>query len=242
MAIDVAFAESVRQGGQPILRFYRWWPPCISLGRNQMARDQYDTDEARRRGIDFVRRPTGGRAVFHHHEVTYSVVVGDRALGGPRRTYYMIHRALQAGLRLLGVPAELAGHASPALRPSTVPCFQGPDGGAIMVADRKLVGSAQLRERGVILQHGSILLAGDQAHARELLKVRRDRDVTPPPAALKELLPTIPRWQELVDTLALGFERVLGVRLSDATLDRAEMQRAVEAVGQFEDPEWTWRR
>jgi lipoyl(octanoyl) transferase len=74
MAVDEALAESVRAGGAPVLRFYRWSPACLSLGRNQPA-DGYDRDRIRRRGVEVVRRPTGGRAVLHHRELTYSVAV-----------------------------------------------------------------------------------------------------------------------------------------------------------------------
>ncbi|HEV2149493.1 MAG TPA: hypothetical protein VGR37_18985, partial [Longimicrobiaceae bacterium] len=101
MAVDAALAESVRQGGLPVLRFYRWDPPCLSLGRNQPAAGRYDLDALRARGVDVVRRPTGGRAVLHDRELTYSVAVADGALGGPRECYAAVNRALVAGLRRL---------------------------------------------------------------------------------------------------------------------------------------------
>jgi len=241
MAVDMVLLESIRDGGQPVLRFYRWWPPCISLGRNQPARGQYDLAEAERRGIEFVRRPTGGRAVYHHHEVTYSVVVGDRQLGGARRTYETIHKALLAGLRLLGAPIELVTDMGHPLRPSTVPCFHELDGGAIVAGRRKLVGSAQLREGGVILQHGSLLLTGDQSPTVELLPVKWKDDTTERPAALDALLSKIPTWAELVDSLASGFERLLGIQLIESTLTPEEKTRATFHSRRFSDPEWTWR-
>jgi len=241
MATDVALAESVRDGGPPVLRFYRWWPPCVSLGRNQPARGHYDLVEAERRGIDFVRRPTGGRAVYHHHEVTYSVLVGDRQLGGPRRTYELIHKAFLTGLRLLGAPTDIVGDPGHAVRPSTVPCFQGLDGGAIVAGTRKLLGSAQFREGGVLLQHGSLLLTGDQSPAFELLKVRGKNDANERPAALDELLPHLPTWAELIDGLANGFERLLSIQLQGSVLDSHEQARVIHHSRRFSDPEWTWR-
>jgi lipoate-protein ligase A len=240
MAIDMALAESVRWSGQPALRFYRWWPPCISLGRNQPAQGQYDTDQARRRGIDFVRRPTGGRAVFHHREITYSVAVGDRQLGGPRRTYEAIHKALLAGLRLIGAATDIVDPGY-AMRPSTVPCFQELDGGAIVAGRRKLVGSAQLRERGVLLQHGSILLTGDQSPTTELLRVKWKTRETERPAALDELLDFVPTWGELIDSLMDGFERLLGVELIPSQLSDEERELQERYRVHFADPEWTWR-
>lgn len=241
MAADMALADSVRAGGPPVLRFYRWWPPCISLGRNQPARGHYDTEEAARRGIDFVRRPTGGRAVYHHHEITYSLSVADRQLGGPRRTYESVHKALLAGLRLLGAQTELLADPGQIIRPSTIPCFQGLEGGAIVAGRHKLAGSAQLRDRGVLLQHGSLLLTGDQSPTVELLRVKRSEDFPRQTAALDKLLTHLPTWSELVDSLASGFERLLGVQLRESTLDDAESSRVVEYARRFSDPAWTWR-
>ncbi len=241
MATDMVLAESVRGGGRPVLRFYRWWPPCVSLGRNQPAKGQYDLAEAERRGIEFVRRPTGGRAVYHHREITYSVAIGDRQLGGPRRTFEAIHKALLAGLRLLGAATELVSDSGHGVRPSTEPCFNELDGGAIVAGHRKLVGTAQLRERGVLLQHGSLLLTADQSPTVQLLKVQRPEALHETPAALDELLPHLPTWNELVDTLISGFERLLGIQLEESELTTDEKSRVIHHARRFSDPEWTWR-
>ncbi|MGD8866565.1 MAG: biotin/lipoate A/B protein ligase family protein [Gemmatimonadales bacterium] len=241
MATDMALVDSVRAGGAPVLRFYRWWPPCISLGRHQPARGYYDIAEAERRGIDFVRRPTGGRAVYHHHEITYSVVVGDRDFGGPRKTYELIHKALLAGLRLLGANTDIVSDPGQRIRPSTVPCFKGLDGGAIVAGHRKLVGSAMLREKGVILQHGSLLLTGDQSPTVELLKIKRREDFPVQIAALDALLTHLPTWSELVDSLISGFERLFGIQIEESVLNPAETARTTELSRHFADPAWTWR-
>ncbi len=105
MAADEALAASVAGGGPPVLRVYRWSPACLSLGRNQPARGRYDVRALAERGIDVVRRPTGGRAVLHHRELTYAVAAPEALLGGPRRAYAAINAALVAGLRTLGVDA-----------------------------------------------------------------------------------------------------------------------------------------
>jgi lipoate-protein ligase A len=189
MAIDMALADSVRETGQPALRFYRWWPPCLSFGRNQPARGRYDEREAERRGIDFVRRPTGGRPVYHHHEITYSLSVPDRLLGGPRRTHEAIHKALLAGLRLLGAETDIV----------------------------------------------------DAPASVELLRVRREEDRIENATALDQLLEHLPTWSELVDALAGGFERLLGVHLVESSLNAVEHARLIEHSRRFSDPEWTWR-
>ncbi len=110
-----------------------------------------------------------------------------------------------------------------------------------MAGRRKLVGSAQLRERGVLLQHGSLLLTADQGPTVELLKVRRHDELHEPPAALDSLLPRLPTWHELVDGLASGFERLLGIQLEESQLTPAEKSQVVQFARHFADPEWTWR-
>ena len=146
-----------------------------------------------------------------------------------------------AGLRLLGAPVDMVGVAAEPHRPSTVPCFRELDLGAIIADKQKLVGSAQLRERGVILQHGSILLAGDQTPTMALLKVQREADAPVQPASLNELLENLPTWHEIVDALASGLERVLAMHLDRSVLSDAENARVAEATRLFADPEWTWR-
>src|SRR5688500_8057100 len=167
MAIDHALFESVQNGAPPTLRFYRWDPPCLSLGRNQPAR--VAMSELRQRGLDLVRRPTGGLAVLHDRELTYSVCVRVDQLGSPRAAYAVINRALLGGLVRFGVPAESAGeNTSAAAFRRAGSCFAGTAPGEVGVRGRKLIGSAQRCERRTILQHGSILLGGDQTLADEL--------------------------------------------------------------------------
>ena len=169
MAIDASLlAESDATGGA-CLRLYRFDPPCLSLGRNEPA-DQYDRATIARLGLDVVRRPTGGRAVWHEHEVTYAVAAPVAAFGSLRGAYRAIHERLAVALRSLGADATLALHRPPPS--STVvdhpaSCFATHVGGEILVAGRKLVGSAQVRKGDAFLQHGSILLAGTQ----EILRV-----------------------------------------------------------------------
>jgi lipoate-protein ligase A len=242
MAVDQALADTVRQGGAPVLRVYRWSPACLSLGRNQPS-DGYDRDEIRRRGLDVVRRPTGGRAVLHHRELTYSAAARDGALGGPRQAYAAINRALVEGLRRLGVPAQLqpAGEARAPL-PSLAPCFEHPVEGEVTAGGRKLVGSAQRGEGGVLLQHGSLPVHDDQSIVPLLM--RPGAAVTPaePPATLACLLGREPEWEELVDALAAGWEEGLGAALERTGLSPEEERRARAHQERYEDPAWTWHR
>lgn len=243
MALDAALMESVLAGGEPVVRFYRWSPPCLSLGRNQPAAGLYDEGALRARGIDVVRRPTGGRAVLHDRELTYSVVMPDGTLGSPRTAYATINRALVVGLRALGVDAALKGaSAARAAAPSIAPCFREPAEGEVVVAGRKLVGSAQYRESGVTLQHGSLLLEGDQDPVVELLlepsiPVPADR-----PATLSEVLSPLPPWEALVAALADGWGEVVGGSLTASDPATAETKRAERLAEDFSAADWTWRR
>jgi len=154
MAMDEALLEEVARHGGAYLRFYRWDPPTLSLGRNQ-PNTFYD--------LPIVRRLTGGRAVWHEHEVTYAVVAPIALFGSLRKAYCEIHTRLARALRALSVEAVLAP-AHPPIRPSAHPasCFSSSVGGEILVDGRKLVGSAQVRRGDAFLQHGSILLDGTQ--------------------------------------------------------------------------------
>ncbi|HMC56634.1 MAG TPA: hypothetical protein VKH19_15765 [Gemmatimonadaceae bacterium] len=154
MATDEALLEDVACHGGAYLRFYRWDPPTLSLGRNQP--NTFDD-------VPIVRRPTGGQAVWHEQEVTYAVVAPIALFGSLRKAYCEIHTRLARALRSLGVDAVLAP-AHPPIRPSAHPasCFASSVGGEILVDGRKLVGSAQVRRGDAFLQHGSILLDATQ--------------------------------------------------------------------------------
>lgn len=242
MAVDEALADGVRAGGPPVLRVYRWSPACLSLGRNQPT-DGYDRDEIRRRGLNVVRRPTGGRAVLHHRELTYSVATREGALGGPRQSYAALNRALVAGLARLGVPARLqpAG-AARAPVPSLAPCFEQPVEGEVTAGGAKLVGSAQRQDRGVMLQHGSLPIQDDQSTVALLLRGGAPADAPEPPATLAGLLGAPPEWDALVEALAGGWREALGVRLERDGLSGQEVRWAEGHRGRYDDPAWTWHR
>jgi hypothetical protein len=158
MAVDEALARC-RAPGEAVLRVYRWSRPTLSFGRNQPARGRYDDGIAPLLGGDVVRRPTGGREVLHDRELTYAVVLPLRALGGLREAYIQVNAALVEALRSLGVAAEAAPRRGSVPSPSAGACFAEAAPGEVTVGGRKLVGSAQARVDGSLLQHGSLLLA-----------------------------------------------------------------------------------
>jgi lipoate-protein ligase A len=154
MKMDEALLDDVARFGGAYLRLYRWDPPTLSIGRNQPTT---------RQDVPIARRPTGGQAVWHEHEVTYAVVAPIPLFGSLRKAYCEIHTRLARALRGLGVETTLAS-AHPPIRPSAHPtsCFAAAVGGEILIGTRKLVGSAQVRRADAFLQHGSILLDGKQ--------------------------------------------------------------------------------
>lgn len=227
MAVDQALLEQADRSGDAFLRLYRWDPPCLSFGRNEPALTRYDRAAIERRGLHVVRRPTGGRAVWHEHEVTYAVAAPVEWFGSLRASYRAIHERLAAALRSLDVPATLA----PDTRPLTAagPCFAEPIGGEVVVGGRKLVGSAQVRQGSAFLQHGSILLDGSQevigAVSRQPSAIRSTtlRDVLGRPVA----------FQEVADAIVATW----GVDANGSPL-YGPLPSATVAF----DVDWTWRR
>ncbi len=240
MAVDEAIMESGR-GGRVTLRLYRWAPGCLSFGRNQTVRGRYDGERATALGYDVVRRPTGGRSVLHHHELTYAVTA-PATWGSLRDVYLMINRALAAGLRALGVDAMVCrtdGGAPP--RPTARACFRDPLPGEIAASGRKLVGSAQWRNAGALLQHGSILIHNQQ-DVVETFRLEPLPDIEVPAVGLAELLGEEPRVEELVTVIAEGFATELGTPVEAGELTGVERERALKLRARYDDPAWTWRR
>jgi lipoate-protein ligase A len=167
MARDWAVLEAVSEGeSAPTLRLYGWDPPCLTLGRHQ-GEEAANLEFCRAEGIDVVRRPTGGRALLHHLELTYAVIAplqSGRLPIGLQDAYRSICQALVRAMRALGVDAELTGGEVNLELPgprSTVPCFEAPAGGEVVVGGRKLIGSAMRAHAGTILQHGAIVIDWD---------------------------------------------------------------------------------
>lgn len=238
MALDHALASSL-EPGRGILRIYRWTRPTISFGRNEPAMGRYQLERARKAGIDFVRRPTGGRAVFHDSELTYAVVVPVSRGMRPRSVYQAIHRGLAQALTALGARVDAAGAEVGVVGPDAGPCFARPAPGELTVGGRKLVGSAQARVGGAILQHGSLLIGSDQERLADLCVHGSEAGRA---IGLTEVLGGEPSWGQLVDSVIEGMRDVLGGewRIGEAT--DAERSAANVLREHYASPEWTWRR
>ncbi len=234
MALDQALLDAAERTGGAFLRLYRFEPACISFGRNEPARHSYDQDAIARRGIDVVRRPTGGRAVWHQHEVTYAVAAPVTAFGTLREAYRAIHARLVAALRFLGADVTLAPHRP--RPPSTAldcvnSCFAAPVGGEVLIAGRKVIGSAQVRQGGALLQHGSILLDGSQAMLRA---VSRQPSAVSGETTLTAALGRRITFEEVAEAIAATWDDTLTL----TALDRPRPP----STARFSDPAWTWRR
>lgn len=242
MAVDESLMDSAR-AGQATLRLYGWEPGCLSFGRNQTARGRYDGWRAAERGIDVVRRPTGGRSVYHCRELTYSVTAPADAWGGLREAYLRINRALAAGLRRLGAPARVVppdeGARIP--RPTVRACFRDPLPGEVVADGRKLIGSAQWRDGGALLQHGSLLLHNDQAVVEDL-RIGGPYRADVPATGLAELLDPLPDGETIADSLVDSFGAEFETELTRRDLSEAEEARAEAVHGKYRDDAWTWRR
>lgn len=167
MAVDEALLLCHTPTAPPIVRFYDWQPACLSLGRLQRLDAALQSSILNpQSSIQVVRRPTGGRAVLHQCEVTCSVVIHEMQLPSASRSVLGSYRWLShgwvAGLRQLAINAELAP-SSVGLRSANANCFSSMAQCDFLVEHKKLIGAAQCRRRGVILQHGSLLIDADAA-------------------------------------------------------------------------------
>ena len=237
MAFDHALTTSPRRG-EGVLRLYSWTIPTVSFGRHEPASGVYDRSAASASGIEFVRRPTGGRAVLHDAELTYAVVLPDRTYGGPKGVYSKINEGLAHGLNQLGVDASVAA-GGVVLTPDAGPCFQVPAPGEVLAGGKKLVGSAQVRIGNSLLQHGSIILDGDQS---ELSRLNPSAGPVPPPATLRSLIGEVSTW-DLAEAITGGLQVALGGKWNEGEYRSGEVEEAEWLEKErYGDEEWTWRQ
>jgi lipoate-protein ligase A len=215
MARDLELLDEVASGAPPALRLYRWSPPAVSLGHFQRE-DDVDVDACARLGVELVRRPTGGKAILHGADLTYAVAMPrpPGQAGSVDGVHGTIAAALIDGLARLGVRASVARHDGRAPGPA---CFTSAQGADLRVGERKLCGSAQVRARGAVLQHGSILLDRLDFDETAVLRGARPlgRPLTATTVTLREL--GAPSDAPVVaDALVEGFRATLDVDFSFA--------------------------
>jgi lipoate-protein ligase A len=241
-ARDDALLARARATGEELIRLYAWERPAVSFGRNERVIGRFAPSSLRAAGLDVARRQTGGRVLLHHRELTYAIAAPAGVDDTLRATYVRLNALLAGALRRLGVNAEVtAVHTAPL--PDGAPCFAVPSPGELVVAGRKLVASAQWREAGAYLQHGSILIDDDQPLLAAAVDEAYSLPLVPVPATLRSLLSRVPSLEDLAGALVAELIGTTGVapgRIApEALLGDVEVHARAE---HYRDPSWTWRR
>ncbi|WP_432776869.1 biotin/lipoate A/B protein ligase family protein [Brevibacillus gelatini] len=259
MAVDEAILQMHSEGKvPPTVRFYTWDPATLSIGYFQKAMKEINLEEVKRQGLGFVRRATGGRAVLHDQELTYSVIVSEehpRMPSGVTEAYKIISLGLLHGFQNLGLEAEMVSLASEEEKekyssPGSSACFDSPSWYELVVEGKKVAGSAQTRQKGVILQHGSILLDMDVELLFSLLHFPSDRVKQRMMDSFRQKAVTINEvstrpvsLQEAIEAFSKGFATGLEVELVPSTLTDEELALAEElAKTRYGTDEWNLRR
>ena len=234
MGTDEAMATAVGRGlVPPTLRFYGWKPSCVSIGYFQSLEREVDETRARDLGVDVVRRYTGGGAVFHEHEITYSLAAPvSRFPGDVLTSYRQILRGLIVALEQIGIQAGFSGLND------------------LTVGGRKISGSAQTRRTGILLQHGTLLLRVDPPRMFSLLQVpdEKIRDkmiqaVSERVTSMEQVLGLIPPRDQMLAALSRGFSQALGIDLEEGSLCPEEHAQARELMAtKYGSPSWTGKR
>ena len=253
MAMDEAILESVTAGAeQPTLRLYAWDPACLSIGYAQLLAEA-DEGQLAERGWSLVRRPTGGRAILHTDELTYAIIAPStdpHVEGGVLASYRRLSEGLLLGLRRLGLEPRVRDAAPLPLEERADPvCFEVPSAYEITAGGRKLIGSAQLRRQGGVLQHGSLPLSGDIGRIclglrfpDEAARQSRVERLRSKASTVEELLGRTVAWEEAAGALRDGFAESLGLKFDEGELSRVEADRTDQLVRErYAHPEWTGR-
>jgi lipoate-protein ligase A len=254
MALDEAILEAVGQNNAlPTLRLFAWQPACLSLGYAQTIKD-VDRHQLTLLGWDLVRRPTGGRAILHTDELTYSVIAPlhePRVYGSILESYRRLSQALLCALSVIGLEARAEkDHPGPEKNSPVGPvCFEIPSNYEITVSGKKLIGSAQARRREGVLQHGSLPLYGDLTRivqglefASESLRQSAANRLLARAVTVEACLGRQVTWQETAQAFVTGFEQALDIQLIPAEPTAAELERTSQLViSRYSHPDWTNR-
>lgn len=259
MALDEALLEWHSKGEiPPTIRFYGWNPPTLSIGYFQKAEKEINFDKVKELGLGFVRRPTGGRGVLHDEELTYSVIVSEEYPNMPKtvtEAYRVISEGLLEGFRSLGLEAYFAIPRSEQEKnslknPRSSVCFDAPSWYELVVEGRKIAGSAQTRQKGVILQHGSILLEIDEDklfsvfnYPNDRVKERMQRAFRSKAVAINAIAGRKISIEEAKEAFYKGFASALDIDLEPYTLSEEEEAYVEElARTKYGSDEWNFKR
>ena len=259
MALDEALLNWQSKGEiPPVVRFYGWDPATLSIGYFQKVEKEIDMEMVKKYGLGFVRRPTGGRAVLHEDELTYSVIVPESHPNMPKtvtEAYRVISEGVLEGFRELGLDAYFAvpktkEEQEDLKNPKSSVCFDAPSWYELVVEGRKVAGSAQTRQKGVILQHGAILLDLDEDKMFDLFKFknqavreRMQKNFKNKAVTINALLGRKVSYDEAVIAFRTGFEKGLNIELEPYVLnDRQQQEVQVIAERRYLSDEWNFSR
>ena len=251
MATDEAILQALAEGyGQPTLRFYTWNPPCLSLGRGQAMAD-VDEAACEQLGYTWVRRATGGRAILHTDELTYSIITSSddpRVQGGIIESYRTLSQGLLAGLIQLGANAAQAKGEKAHRDIEGAACFDTPSYYEVTLNGKKLIGSAQVRRRRMVLQHGTLPLTGDITRIFDVLnlpdaeKVELSQDLSAHATTLEAETGQQVSFKSAADALAQGFAETLNLDLQPNGLSDSELQLVDELrLSKYANDSWNRR-
>lgn len=236
----------------PTIRFYGWNPATLSLGYFQKVK-KIDLEGVKRNHFGLVRRPTGGQAVLHDNELTYSVIVTEEHPGMPASVtdaYRVISRGILEGFHDLGISADFSIPEGKLEKTGSAVCFEAPSWYELVVAGKKIAGSAQTRQKGVILQHGSIPIEVDEQklfdlfiYPNEKVKERARKSFGDKAVAINSVAKQPVSLEEVKVAFKKGFEKGLNIELEPMQLTKEQEQEVKElAETRYNNDEWTLYR
>lgn len=253
MAIDEALLQFHAEGIiQPTLRFYGWKNPSLTLGHFQKAEKAIDFDAVKKHGCDFVRRLTGGSAVLHDDEITYSIIVSEEHPKIPssiNEAYYVLSKGLLEGYQLLGVNAEFAVPEEEAKRQRSDVCFEQPAIYEMLVDGKKISGNAQTRKNGVLLQHGSIPMSFDLDMLFDLfnypnkkVKERQKQAFKHKATSINDITGKTHTYEMMRDAFLQGFEHALNIQTETFQLNEDQWKYVEHLVEtKYRTDEWNFK-
>lgn len=259
MALDEALLDWHSAGEiPPVVRFYEWNPATLSIGYFQNVEKEIDLEQLKAHNLGFVRRPTGGRGVLHEHELTYSIIVSEEYPNMPAtvtEAYRVLSEGLLIGFQKLGLDAYFSvpdtDEKKSALKnPKSAVCFDAPSWYELVVEGKKVAGSAQTRQKGVILQHGAILLDLDAdklvslfKYPSEQVKERIRKSLPEKAVAINRLREKPANMEECIQAFKRGFEDGLHIHFEEFTLSDVQIKyvKSLEA-SRYANDEWTYRK
>ncbi|CAM3971283.1 lipoate--protein ligase family protein [Staphylococcus schweitzeri] len=258
MAMDEALLNFVSRGEiDPVIRFYTWNPATLSIGYFQRLQKEIDIDKVKEKGFGLVRRQTGGRGVLHDKELTYSVIVPESHPNMPStvtEAYRVISQGLLEGFKNLGFETYFAVPKTSEERqklkqPRSSVCFDAPSWYELVVEGRKIAGSAQTRQKGVILQHGSILQDIDIdelfdmfIYKNDRLKAKMKEAFVEKAVAINDISDKYITINQMEEAFEEGFKKGLNIQLKPLELTESQLAEVNELTEKYRSDEWTYRK